>query len=187
MTPVNSALFQQPMSFDLQPGQSTFVQNLGQRIATNRVRIWGVTADGKTIGNPNQDIFVVPQVANVFAGTKRALPLLTVVMLATSDFVRSWGLALLALFDVLVLAHLVGDGACTGAYGTADQRALASASHRADDGSASGCAADDLGAGVLAVVLAGLLVFGAVMLGLRGLAQHGVLLHDGVGRERESC
>jgi general secretion pathway protein F len=40
--------------------------------------------------------YVVPQVANVFAGTKRALPLLTVVMLAVSAFVRSWGLALLA-------------------------------------------------------------------------------------------
>jgi general secretion pathway protein F len=41
--------------------------------------------------------YVVPQVANVFAGTKRALPLLTVVMLAASEFVRSWGLALIAL------------------------------------------------------------------------------------------
>lgn len=39
--------------------------------------------------------YVVPQVAAVFAGTKRALPLLTVVMLAISDFVRSWGLPLL--------------------------------------------------------------------------------------------
>jgi general secretion pathway protein F len=33
--------------------------------------------------------YVVPQVANVFAGTKRALPFLTVAMLAISDFVRS--------------------------------------------------------------------------------------------------
>ena len=40
--------------------------------------------------------YVVPQVANVFAGTKRALPLLTVVMLGLSEFLRSWGLALLA-------------------------------------------------------------------------------------------
>lgn len=38
--------------------------------------------------------YVVPQVASVFAGTKRSLPLLTVVMLAFSDFLRSWGLAL---------------------------------------------------------------------------------------------
>jgi general secretion pathway protein F len=39
--------------------------------------------------------YVVPQVANVFAGTKRALPMLTVVMLAMSEFVRSWGIAML--------------------------------------------------------------------------------------------
>jgi len=40
--------------------------------------------------------YVVPQVANVFAGSKRALPLLTVLMLGLSAFVRSWGLVLLA-------------------------------------------------------------------------------------------
>ena len=39
--------------------------------------------------------YVVPQVANVFAGTKRALPFLTVVMLTLSDLVRSYGWALL--------------------------------------------------------------------------------------------
>ena len=36
--------------------------------------------------------YVVPQVASVFAGTKRALPLLTVVMLGLSELVRSWWL-----------------------------------------------------------------------------------------------
>lgn len=41
--------------------------------------------------------YVVPQVANVFAGTKRALPLLTVAMLALSAFLRTWGLVLLVL------------------------------------------------------------------------------------------
>jgi general secretion pathway protein F len=35
--------------------------------------------------------YVVPQVASVFAGSKRALPLLTVAMLAVSAFVRQWG------------------------------------------------------------------------------------------------
>lgn len=35
--------------------------------------------------------YVVPQVANVFAGTKRALPFLTIAMLAISDFVRNYG------------------------------------------------------------------------------------------------
>ncbi len=35
--------------------------------------------------------YVVPQVASVFAGSKRALPLLTVAMLSVSAFVRHWG------------------------------------------------------------------------------------------------
>jgi general secretion pathway protein F len=39
--------------------------------------------------------YVVPQVANVFANTKRALPMLTVVMLALSAFLRSWGVPML--------------------------------------------------------------------------------------------
>jgi general secretion pathway protein F len=47
--------------------------------------------------------YVVPQVATVFAGTKRALPFLTVAMLAVSGFVRSWGWVVL----VLVVAGAV--------------------------------------------------------------------------------
>lgn len=39
--------------------------------------------------------YVVPQVAHVFAGSKRALPLLTVLMIATSDFLRSYAWVLL--------------------------------------------------------------------------------------------
>ena len=39
--------------------------------------------------------YVVPQVTGVFAGTKRALPFLTVAMLAVSDAVRHYGWALL--------------------------------------------------------------------------------------------
>ena len=46
--------------------------------------------------------YVVPQVASVFAGSKRALPLLTVVMLAVSAFARQWGW--------LVLLAAVGGG-----------------------------------------------------------------------------
>ena len=53
--------------------------------------------------------YVVPQVAGVFASSKRALPLLTVIMLQVSAFVRSWGwLALLvmaAAAGALVLAR----------------------------------------------------------------------------------
>ena len=42
--------------------------------------------------------WVVPQIANVFTSSKRALPLLTVIMLGVSAFVRQWGwlVALLA-------------------------------------------------------------------------------------------
>lgn len=39
--------------------------------------------------------YVVPQIATVFTSSKRALPALTVAMLAISDFVRTWGWALL--------------------------------------------------------------------------------------------
>jgi general secretion pathway protein F len=35
--------------------------------------------------------YVVPQVASVFEGSKRALPFLTVAMLAVSGFIRTWG------------------------------------------------------------------------------------------------
>lgn len=48
--------------------------------------------------------YVVPQVAGVFAGSKRALPFLTVVMLAISGFVRSHGWLMLG----LVVATAVG-------------------------------------------------------------------------------
>ena len=39
--------------------------------------------------------YVVPQVATVFTGSKRAMPWLTVVVMAFSDFLRAWGLWLL--------------------------------------------------------------------------------------------
>lgn len=45
--------------------------------------------------------YVVPQVANVFAGTKRSLPFLTTMMLAVSSGVRSYGWLMLL---ILVLA-----------------------------------------------------------------------------------
>ena len=49
--------------------------------------------------------YVVPQVASVFAGSKRALPLLTVIMLSISNFVRSYGWA------VLIAIALIAAGA----------------------------------------------------------------------------
>ncbi len=50
--------------------------------------------------------YVVPQVANVFAGSKRALPFLTVAMLGISGFVRSYGwFMLVALVLIAISAH----------------------------------------------------------------------------------
>lgn len=52
--------------------------------------------------------YVVPQVANVFAGTKRALPTLTVIMLTISDIVRQHGWVLLgALVALGVLVRVL--------------------------------------------------------------------------------
>lgn len=47
--------------------------------------------------------YVVPQVASVFSSSKRALPALTVAMLAISGFLRSWGWLL-----VLMIAGSIG-------------------------------------------------------------------------------
>jgi general secretion pathway protein F len=48
--------------------------------------------------------YVVPQVASVFAGTKHALPFLTVAMLAISDAVRHYGWAMLLVLVLIVVA-----------------------------------------------------------------------------------
>ncbi len=51
--------------------------------------------------------YVVPQVANVFAGTKRTLPFLTVAMLAISDFVRNYGWLVLIAIILITLGSRV--------------------------------------------------------------------------------
>ena len=49
--------------------------------------------------------YVVPQVAEVFAGSKRALPTLTVIMLALGSFVRNQGwIMLIAMFFIATSA-----------------------------------------------------------------------------------
>jgi general secretion pathway protein F len=51
--------------------------------------------------------YVVPQVAHVFAGSKRALPLLTVLMIGMSAFIRTYGwLMLIAIFMIAVGGRL---------------------------------------------------------------------------------
>ncbi len=49
-------------------------------------------------------VYVVPKVVSVFANTGRELPLLTSVLIATSDFLRHWGLALAAAIAVAAWA-----------------------------------------------------------------------------------
>jgi general secretion pathway protein F len=48
--------------------------------------------------------YVVPQIVSVFANTKQKLPLLTVIMLGISDFVRSYGLIVAAVVVALFYA-----------------------------------------------------------------------------------
>jgi general secretion pathway protein F len=48
--------------------------------------------------------YVVPQIVTVFASTKQKLPLLTVMMLAISDFVRAWGI----LVGIVVVLAWIG-------------------------------------------------------------------------------
>ncbi|MFC3107858.1 type II secretion system inner membrane protein GspF [Undibacterium arcticum] len=48
--------------------------------------------------------YVVPQIVSVFANTKQKLPLLTVIMLAISDFVRHYGIYLLLLVGAALYA-----------------------------------------------------------------------------------
>jgi general secretion pathway protein F len=48
--------------------------------------------------------YVVPQIVSVFANTKQKLPLLTVIMLGVSDFVRSYGWIVLTIFVAALFA-----------------------------------------------------------------------------------
>jgi general secretion pathway protein F len=48
--------------------------------------------------------YVVPQIVSVFANTKQKLPLLTIIMLGISDFVRSYGLIVAAVVVALFYA-----------------------------------------------------------------------------------
>ncbi len=52
-------------------------------------------------------IFVMPQVVRVFENTHQALPFLTRALIALSGFLRSWGLAVLALFVAVIFAGRV--------------------------------------------------------------------------------
>lgn len=56
--------------------------------------------------------YVVPQVAQVFAGSKRALPLLTVIMLSLASFIRTQGwFILLAIISIAIAARIAWSSA----------------------------------------------------------------------------
>ncbi|WP_374669643.1 type II secretion system inner membrane protein GspF [Ramlibacter sp.] len=65
--------------------------------------------------------YVVPQVAGVFAGTKRALPLLTTIMLALSGFLRQWGVVMVgaAVLGVVALRFALRNEALRERYDAA--------------------------------------------------------------------
>jgi len=86
------------------------------------------------------------------------------------------GLTLLTLFYGFIFADFVGDGSAAGSYGSADDCAFASASEAADDSSASGRSTHNLGSGVFAMILRGLLAFGAIVRGLGDLVENSVVL-----------
>lgn len=66
--------------------------------------------------------------------------------------------------DTLVDADLVGDGSAAGSEGSADEGSLASAGDCSDNCATRCGAADDLGAGVMAMIMGALGVLGAFML-----------------------
>ena len=70
--------------------------------------------------------YVVPQVASVFTSSKRALPVLTVAMLAISAFVRGWGW-LIVLLALVAARRRAGAGAAQRGVPRALRRRLADA------------------------------------------------------------
>jgi general secretion pathway protein F len=84
---------------DLEAGQALRNQLIGAALYPAIVSLVAVAIVLFLMG------YVVPQVAHVFAGSKQALPFLTVVMLAASDGVRAYG-------GWLLLMLLAGGWAC---------------------------------------------------------------------------
>ncbi|MES2979454.1 MAG: type II secretion system inner membrane protein GspF [Pseudomonadota bacterium] len=86
----NLGLVLQRLADDLEEAQTLRAKLVGAALYPAIVTLLAIVIVGFLVS------YVVPQVASVFLGSKRALPLLTVMLLAASDFVRTWGVALLA-------------------------------------------------------------------------------------------
>jgi general secretion pathway protein F len=81
----NLGLVLERLADDLEQSQALKSQLIGAALYPAIVTLVAITIVMFLLG------YVVPQVAEVFAGSKRALPMLTVIMLALGNFVRNQG------------------------------------------------------------------------------------------------
>ncbi|QTN26870.1 type II secretion system inner membrane protein GspF [Rhodoferax sp. AJA081-3] len=97
----NLGLVLERLADDLEQSQALKSQLIGAALYPAIVTLVAITIVMFLLG------YVVPQVAEVFAGSKRALPLLTVIMLGIGNFVRNQGwLMLIALIFIAGCSRL---------------------------------------------------------------------------------
>jgi len=97
----NLGLVLERLADDLEQSQALKSQLIGAALYPAIVTLVAITIVMFLLG------YVVPQVAEVFAGSKRALPLLTVIMLGLGNFVRSQGwLMVIAMIVIAACARL---------------------------------------------------------------------------------
>jgi general secretion pathway protein F len=97
----NLGLVLERLADDLEQSQALKAQLIGAALYPAIVTLVAITIVMFLLG------YVVPQVAEVFAGSKRALPLLTVIMLGIGNFVRNQGwLMLIAIIFIAGCARL---------------------------------------------------------------------------------
>ena len=97
----NLGLVLERLADDLEQSQALKSQLIGAALYPAIVTLVAITIVMFLLG------YVVPQVAEVFAGSKRALPLLTVIMLGIGNFVRNQGwLMLIAIIFIAIGARL---------------------------------------------------------------------------------
>jgi general secretion pathway protein F len=97
----NLGLVLERLADDLEQSQALKSQLIGAALYPTIVTLVAITIVMFLLG------YVVPQVAEVFAGSKRALPMLTVIMLGIGNFVRNQGwLMLIALVFIAGCSRL---------------------------------------------------------------------------------
>ncbi|MBK6324084.1 type II secretion system inner membrane protein GspF [Candidatus Aalborgicola defluviihabitans] len=97
----NLGLVLERLADDLEQGQALKAQLVGAALYPAIVTLVAIAIVMFLLG------YVVPQVAEVFAGSKRALPLLTVIMLGLGNFVRNQGWWLLfTIIFIVICARL---------------------------------------------------------------------------------